>query len=167
MLPNFTAKRPRSLRSPISAASAPSNQPAPSTRTDADARPGERGAPSIIARDLVVLGNVVCQGELQIEGNVEGDIHGAKVVIGEHGRVTGGIVSGEVVVRGQVMGSIRGKRVVLQASSQVDGEIYHQSLTIEPGAYFEGKSRRCEDPTAGVQRPQVASASRDAEIEPE
>jgi cytoskeletal protein CcmA (bactofilin family) len=37
-------------------------------------------------------------------------------------------------------------RVTLQAQSHVEGDIYHQSLAIEQGAYFEGKSRRTDDP---------------------
>ena len=48
------------------------------------------------------------------------------------------------------MGSIRSKRVMLQSQSRVEGDIYHQSLAIEQGAYFEGKSRRSDDPTAGL-----------------
>jgi cytoskeletal protein CcmA (bactofilin family) len=159
MLSNFTTKRPGNRQTAVSAPSAPTHPPAPAPQIapqpDAGARPAERSAPSVIARDLVVLGSLVCQGEVQVEGEVQGDIHCATVVIGEHGRVTGGIVSGEVVVRGQVMGSIRGKKVALQSSSRVDGEIYHQSLKIEPGAYFEGKSRRCEDPMAGIVRPEA------------
>ncbi|GAF80157.1 unnamed protein product, partial [marine sediment metagenome] len=55
-----------------------------------------------------------------------------------------------VVVRGRVEGSIRGLRVTLQAQSHVDGDIYHQSLAIEQGAYFEGKSRRSDDPLGNV-----------------
>jgi cytoskeletal protein CcmA (bactofilin family) len=34
----------------------------------------------------------------------------------------------------------------LQAQSHVEGDIFHQSLAIEQGAYFEGKSRRDDDP---------------------
>src|SRR5690606_847396 len=81
--------------------------------------------------------------------------HGSHIVIGEGARVTGGIVSEEVVVRGTVEGSIRGRKVMLQAESKVEGDIYHKSLAIEQGAYFEGKSRRLEDPLAGVQRPEL------------
>jgi cytoskeletal protein CcmA (bactofilin family) len=37
--------------------------------------------------------------------------------------------------------------VMLQATSQVEGDIYHQSISIDQGAMFEGKSRRTkEDP---------------------
>jgi cytoskeletal protein CcmA (bactofilin family) len=48
------------------------------------------------------------------------------------------------------MGSIRGVRVTLQSSSHVEGDIFHQSLAIEQGAFFEGKSRRSEDPIASA-----------------
>ena len=65
--------------------------------------------------------------------------------------ISGGIVAEEVVIRGHVSGSVRGKRVMLQASSQVDGDIYHNALSIEQGAMFEGKSRRTnDDPRAGA-----------------
>ena len=47
---------------------------------------------------------------------------------------------------GRVTGSIRGLRVTLQSMSHVEGDIYHQSLALEQGAYFEGRSRRCDDP---------------------
>jgi cytoskeletal protein CcmA (bactofilin family) len=112
----------------------------------------------------VILGNLICEGEVHVEGDVQGDIHGPIVMIGEHGRITGNIVSDMVVVGGQVMGSIRGNKVVLQSSSHVEGDIYHQSLAIERGAYFEGKSRRCEDPTSGVWRPEVAGARTGSEL---
>jgi cytoskeletal protein CcmA (bactofilin family) len=86
---------------------------------------------------------------------VQGDIHGTYVVIGEKARITGGIVAEEIVVRGHVAGSVRGKRVMLQSSSHVEGDIYHQALAIEQGAYFEGKSRRSDDPMAGVPKPEI------------
>jgi cytoskeletal protein CcmA (bactofilin family) len=163
MLSNFTTKS-RKYASAMTAASIPAKQPALSLQgppAGVGARPQECSAPSVIARDLVILGNLTCKGEVHVEGEVQGDIHGATVMIGEHGRIMGGIVSDMVVVRGQVMGSIRGKKVVLQSSSHVEGNIYHQSLAIEPGAYFEGKSRRCEDPTNGVQRtPEIAVSAK-------
>lgn len=112
-------------------------------------RSTERGAPSIIGPELQVTGNLVSHGEVQIEGEVNGDIYGSHVVVGERATVTGGIVADEVVVRGHVMGSVRGKRVLLQTTSRVEGDIYHLTLAIEQGAYFEGKSRRTDDPTAG------------------
>jgi cytoskeletal protein CcmA (bactofilin family) len=104
--------------------------------------------PSIIGEDLTVTGNIVSKGEVQIEGEIQGDVHCSSLVIGDKAQVTGGVVADDVVVRGRIVGSIRGIRVTLQASSHVEGEIYHQSLAIEQGAFFEGKSRRADDATA-------------------
>ncbi|MEI9900297.1 MAG: polymer-forming cytoskeletal protein [Hyphomicrobium sp.] len=52
---------------------------------------------------------------------------------------------------------MRGKRVMLQSSSHVEGDIFHQALAIEQGAFFEGKSRRSDDPLAEAPRPDIPS----------
>ena len=119
------------------------------------ARSAERNTPSVIGPDLTINGNLVSKGEVQIDGEVQGDIQGTYVVIGEKARITGSIVAEEIVVRGHVMGSVRGKRVMLQSSSHVEGDIFHQALAIEQGAFFEGKSRRSDDPTAEAQKPDI------------
>jgi len=134
----------------------------PTTPSSPGARPlglargsSERNTPSVIGPDLMINGNLTSKGEVQVDGEVQGDIHGTYVVIGEKARITGGIVAEEIVVRGHVAGSVRGKRVMLQSSSHVEGDIYHQALAIEQGAFFEGKSRRSDDPLAGVPKPEI------------
>lgn len=107
-------------------------------------RPGDRTV-SLIGPDLTITGNLISKGEVQVDGTVEGDIHGSHVVIGETATINGTVIADEVVVRGHVAGSIRSKRVMLQSTSQVEGDIYHHSLSIEQGALFEGKSRRTSD----------------------
>lgn len=126
--------------------------PAPSPTTPYKKAEQVRGsanmAPSIIGEDLAVTGNIVSKGEVQVEGEVQGDIHCASLIIGDKARISGGVVADDVVVRGNVSGSIRGIRVTLQSSSHVEGDVFHESLAIEQGAFFEGKSRRADEPTA-------------------
>jgi cytoskeletal protein CcmA (bactofilin family) len=57
-------------------------------------------------------------------------------------------------------------RVTLQAQSHVEGDIYHQSLAIEQGAYFEGKSRRSDDPLATKQADKPAAPPDKADAQP-
>jgi cytoskeletal protein CcmA (bactofilin family) len=166
MLGNFTGKKPDKEGTSVATSTASSFPPALPTavptgtvRPASALRAGERGIQSVIGPDLTVLGNLVSKGEVTIEGEVQGDLHAQLVVVGDKARITGGIVADDVVVRGHVMGSIRGKKVQLQATSHVEGDVYHQSLAIEQGAYFEGKSRRSEDPTAGVTRPEPSAPS--------
>ena len=156
MLPNFkkTEVEPHRSAVPVSA-----NTPALGARpSNASLRVGTQSAPSVIGPDLLVTGNLISKGQVQVDGEVQGDIHSTHVVIGERARVTGGIIADEIVIRGHVMGSVRGKRVLLQTTSHVEGDVYHITLAIEQGAFFEGKSRRTSDPTAGMIRTPVASS---------
>ena len=167
MLSNFGNRKPDKDESQVQNSVASGAVLPPPTPGQAAQRPaarpsGERALASMIGPDLTIMGNLVSKGEVHIEGEVQGDIHATHILIGEKARITGGVIAEDVVVRGQVMGSIRGKKVSLQASSHVEGDIYHKSLAIEQGAFFEGKSRRAEDPTANSARaelPPGASAS--------
>lgn len=111
--------------------------------------------PSIIGADLTITGNVISKGEVQVDGSIQGDLHCASLIIGEKAEINGVVVAEDVVVRGQVTGSIHGVRVTLQASSQVNGDITHQSLAIEQGAFFEGKSRRADDPIGSAPKLEI------------
>ncbi len=106
--------------------------------------------PSVIGEDLTVTGNVISKGEVQVDGEVQGDVHCSSLVVGEKATITGGILAEDVIVRGRVLGSVRAQRVTLQSTSHVEGDIHHQSLAIEQGAFFEGKSRRSDNPMAGM-----------------
>jgi cytoskeletal protein CcmA (bactofilin family) len=157
MLPNFKrsdSEQPPKISPNLGTMGAGPTPGAPS-RSIGLTRTAERNAPSVIGPDLTINGNLVSRGEVQIDGEVQGDIQGTYVVIGEKARITGGIVAEEIVVRGHVMGSVRGKRVMLQSSSHVEGDIFHQALAIEQGAFFEGKSRRSDDPTAEAPKPDI------------
>ncbi len=121
-------------------------QPNPAPRAVmAAGTPG--GGASVIGADLTIVGNLQSNGEVQIEGTVQGDLTASRLVVGPHAKITGSLIAEDIVVQGTVMGSIRGNRVTLQSSSKVEGDILHQSLAIEQGAFFEGKSRRAESPT--------------------
>jgi cytoskeletal protein CcmA (bactofilin family) len=155
MLPNFRRSEtdPSKLQTTASFAeanTAPSFQPRPFLSVPRAETPR---SVSVIGTDLTISGNLICRGEVQVDGIVEGDIQGSNVVVGEGATVTGSISAEEVVVRGHVIGSVHSRRVMLQTTSQVEGDIYHQSLSIEQGAMFEGKSRRTnEDPRVLAQK---------------
>jgi len=113
--------------------------------------------PTIIGEDLTITGNVASKGEIQVDGEIQGDIRCSSLLLGDKAHVKGGVVAEDVVVRGHLMGTIRGVRITLQAPSHVEGDIFHQSLAIEQGAYFEGKSRRSDNPLAEVKAPGATS----------
>ena len=116
--------------------------------------------PSIIGEDLTIKGNVTSKGEIQIDGTIEGDIRCGSLLLGDKSQVTGGVAAEDVVVRGHIVGSIRGLRITLQGQSHVEGDIFHQSLAIEQGAYFEGKSRRSDNPLAEIKAPSANNSAK-------
>jgi cytoskeletal protein CcmA (bactofilin family) len=101
---------------------------------------------SNIGEDLVITGNVTSKGEIQIDGQLHGDIQCASLVLGKNSQLEGSVVAEDVVIRGRLIGSVRALRVTLESKCHVEGDLIHQSLAIEPGALFEGKSRRADNP---------------------
>ena len=138
MLPNFKKPEPQSKGPP----SLPREMPPPVGVLRSDR------TMSVIGPDLTVNGDLISKGELRIDGEVQGDITGTRVVIGEHAHITGGVVAEDIVILGHVMGSVRRLRVSLQSTSHVEGDVRHQALVMEQGAFFEGKSTRSDDPLA-------------------
>lgn len=112
----------------------------------------EAGAPrrtspkvaSLIADDITIEGNLRGDGELQVDGVIRGDVSVTRLTIGESGQIEGSIHADLVETRGRVIGSITAKQVRLYASGHVDGDITHEQLTMEAGAFFEGRSLRLQ-----------------------
>lgn len=101
--------------------------------------------PSILAADLRMRGNIACEGELHVDGEVEGDITARSLTIGLAGRVSGVIEVDDLVVYGHVVGSVRAKRVHLAQRCKVRADIAHDVLSVDEGATFEGECRRVVD----------------------
>jgi hypothetical protein len=53
-----------------------------------------------------------------VDGEVEGDVAGAEVIVGEHGKVTGTVAAERVIVRGRTSGVIRAMTVALQSPAR-------------------------------------------------
>jgi len=103
-------------------------------------------APSILSRNLVVTGELSTDGDIQIEGRLEGNVKATTLTIGEQGVVNGKIIAGTVHVRGKVTGKITADSVVLAETANVLADIVQDHLTIANGAFFDGKCARKTKP---------------------
>jgi len=120
-------------------AKAPSSTPSPVT-------PKAKPPASTLSTDLYIKGNIKTSGDIQIEGEIVGDVRAHLLTVGETARIKGEIVADDVVVNGHVAGTVRGLKVRLTSSARVEGDIIHKTIAIESGAHFEGSVRREEDP---------------------
>lgn len=119
------------------------------SRTPAD-KPAVKVAatPSLIGRGLAVSGDLHSDGEVQVDGEVVGDVNCHQLVVGEGAHVRGEIIAEQVTIRGEVQGRVRGTEVSLSKSAKVIGDILHRSLSMEAGAHLEGQVRKVDDPRA-------------------
>lgn len=112
----------------------------------AQPRPVQKaGSPSIISPDLRILGDIICEGDVQVEGVIEGDVKTRLLTVGETALIKGSVICEEARIRGTVDGEIFARHVVLAKSSRVRGDITHETIAIEAGAYLDGRCRRLEE----------------------
>ncbi len=133
---------------------------APTTPSTPKAKPPA----SVLSADLQISGNIKTTGDINIEGNVEGDIRAHLLTVGEGATVKGECIADDVVVNGRVIGKVRGLKVRLTSTARVEGDIIHKTIAIESGAHFEGSVQRQEDPlnSKGGIAPKPAGAPADA-----
>jgi cytoskeletal protein CcmA (bactofilin family) len=122
---------------------------------------GRERPPSILASGLTITGNLVSDGEIQIDGIVEGDVSGRRITLGEHAQVRGEIIADAVLIRGEVAGRIRALAVELARTARVKGDIWHSSLAIESGAQLDGLCKHTDNPLDADRPKQAAIAGPD------
>ena len=99
-----------------------------------------RNKGTIIAEGLKIKGSVSAEGLVEVNGQIEGDVHCTSLFVSPKAVINGGVEADRVVVNGRVEGPIHGNEVVLKSNAHVVGDIKHKHLSIERGAYFEGRS---------------------------
>lgn len=108
--------------------------------------PSGTATQSVIDAWLTINGNLESEGDVRVEGQINGDIRCAHLVVGRDATLSGDVIAEEVVVRGKVKGSIRANRVILQDSARVESDIYHKTLCVDEGASFDGQSCHRQHP---------------------
>ena len=94
---------------------------------------------STLSSDLQFEGGITGGGDLQIDGAIKGDVRVGRLIVGETGAVEGNVSADYVEVRGRIVGGISGKQVKLIATAYVDGDITAEQMSIDIGAYFQGR----------------------------
>jgi cytoskeletal protein CcmA (bactofilin family) len=109
----------------------------------------------MLDRGSHIQGELRFNDEFVIRGSLQGSVKSrGELMIGEGGQVEGEIEVRRIVVSGTAKGVLRAtENVHIAASGKVQADLFTPSLTIEEGAFFEG---RCT----------MSSPKRDAERAP-
>ena len=102
------------------------------------------GTTTLIASGTHVVGDIRFQGNLEIEGEVTGNILAedsgdARVRVLQQGHVRGDIKVPSVVINGRVEGKVQApSHVELAANAVVEGDVHYALVEIEKGAKVNG-----------------------------
>ena len=103
--------------------------------------PVQPSGASIIAAGTTVKGDISSNGDIRIDGVLQGYVQSsAKVVIGANGVVDGDISGQQADILGKINGTIKVKELLqLKGGSTVTGNIHAAKLQIETNANFNGQ----------------------------
>jgi cytoskeletal protein CcmA (bactofilin family) len=95
---------------------------------------------SIIGPGMRVMGDVVADGSVRVEGVVTGAVHAGKgVVVGRDGSVDGDVSTHDAVIAGTVRGRVvAASRLEIQATAHIEGEIRARRVQLDEGAVVNG-----------------------------
>ncbi len=94
-----------------------------------------------LAAGTEVKGDIVTQGDIRIDGKIEGSVTSkGKLVVGNSGHILGTINCVTAHISGKLEGIISvSEMLTVQATGKINGETSYAKLTVEPGAELEGK----------------------------
>ena len=101
-------------------------------------RPSSTTGVSLISRALKITGQLESTEDIRIDGEVDGDVRGVSVTVGNGAKVKGTVYGDAVELAGTVDGKIEAKKVVLTGTARMTGDVVHQDIRIESGAFIDG-----------------------------
>ena len=120
----------------------PSPSPRPSTPSvpTASAPVVSQGGGTIIGETIVVKGRMVSREELQLNGELQGELEmDGRLTIGAKGKLSANVKAKEVIVAGSMKGNVEAaERLVLRKGAHLEGDVKTAGIVIEDGAYFKG-----------------------------
>lgn len=105
------------------------------------AKPNRAGSANVLGRTLSIRGRVDGEGDLTVEGSVEGDVRvSGDLAIDGSGSIVGNATARSVDVGGKLDGDVQATGDVwLRAGSTVSGNMSAARVALEEGAGFQGR----------------------------
>ena len=125
---------------------------------------------SIISNAVKITGELESTEDIQIDGQIEGNVRAVGVKIGQNAKVKGTVYGEEVELAGTIEGKIESKKVILLGTARMTGDVLHHEITIESGARITGylnpelgkpdskPAPKLAAPTVSIAQPWIRSA---------
>ncbi|MFA5184559.1 MAG: polymer-forming cytoskeletal protein [Patescibacteria group bacterium] len=100
-----------------------------------------KDAETVIGSSIKVKGNFQGQGDIIIEGSLEGSIKTeASIYIGNQAKIVANTESKDIIVNGEVRGNIKARNyLAVGGTAKIYGDIQYGEISIEKGAIINGQ----------------------------
>jgi len=104
---------------------------------------------TVVGADVKIKGNLKSPSNIQIFGQVKGEVNSeADIFIGEGAKIEGSVSGRQVTIAGEILGNLgAAEKLEINATGKLQGDIKTPDLIIQSGAKFMGK---CEMPDAEI-----------------
>lgn len=89
---------------------------------------------TLIGLGTTLTGNIESIENLQIEGQVTGDIRCDELIVTETGRIIGDIVAKSITAEGTIKGQVRTDNLRLRKTSRIEGGVILKNWIVDSGA---------------------------------
>lgn len=105
---------------------------------------------ALITKDMLITGSIEGDGDLQVDGTVDGEINlNGLVNVTQTGLVKGTVKADTVRVAGHIEGEITArKHLRLEHTGYITGDIVTRSLIVDDGGVLNGRSTMVKDERA-------------------
>jgi cytoskeletal protein CcmA (bactofilin family) len=108
----------------------------------APTRTSAAGNLSFLGSNITITGNIGGDGNLHIDGRVDGDVQCGSLIVGNSGQVNGNITADEAKIAGSVNGTVSAQTLTIEATARIAGDLAYDSVSVETGALVEGRVKR-------------------------
>src|SRR5690349_9636178 len=107
-------------------------------------KPARNGAPglSFIAPEAQISGDLATDGQVHVDGRIDGDVKCAQLIQGGAGIIAGSIHADDARLAGTVEGTVSARTLIVEASARILGDVTYETISIEAGAQIEGRLAR-------------------------
>lgn len=139
---------------PVASVSVPAFESPRMPLPDLSIGSAQSGGASLVAKDAVWDGKLVCSGNVRVEGTLRGEIHttGALFVAAD-ARVEGSVKARTVTLAGEIHGDVQcDERLEILEGGAARGEVDTGALVVHEGAFIESRFQMRREAGAGATR---------------
>lgn len=96
---------------------------------------------NVIGKGTVIAGNIITDGDLKIEGKVQGDVTTkTTLIVAEGSVIEGNLIAQHAEIAGRVHGTVQATGLLtIKSTGTIDGDVITMNLNVEAGSTFTGR----------------------------